>query len=368
MISVENLLKNLKKNNINFFTGVPDSILKNLSSRLEKLPKKKHIIASNEGAATSIGIGHYLATKKIACIYLQNSGLSNAINPLISIASKEVYSIPLLLIIGWRGSPRANDEPQHKAKGKITKKLLRLLKIEFCLLRNSKDLSKLSKLIKKAYKTKKIIGCLIEKNTLKIEKSNKKNVKEKNKLERKDFIIEFLRHVPKKSKIISTTGFTSRELMQLRSQKKLSNGNDFYMVGGMGHSSMVAMGYANESKNKVFCLDGDGSILMHMGSLRTIGHIGNKNLKHIILNNNSHESVGRQTTTAEGIDFLKLSKSLGYKNYYKISNYDQINKKIKHFIKSTGPSFLEVKIKNGSMKNLIRPKKLLKIKEQFMKK
>ena len=121
MISVENLLKNLKKNNINFFTGVPDSILKNLSSRLEKLPKKKHIIASNEGAATSIGIGHYLATKKIACIYLQNSGLSNAINPLISIASKEVYSIPLLLIIGWRGSPRANDEPQHKAKGKITK-------------------------------------------------------------------------------------------------------------------------------------------------------------------------------------------------------------------------------------------------------
>ncbi len=271
-------------------------------------------------------------------------------------------------MIGWRGSPKIIDEPQHKAKGKITQKLLRLLKIEFCILRKPEDLSKLTKLIKKAYKNKKIICCLIEKNTLKIGKFNKKKLKEKNKLQRKHFIVEFLRQAPKKSKIISTTGFTSRELMQLRNQKKLSNGKDFYMVGGMGHSSMVAMGYANESKNKVFCLDGDGSILMHLGSLRTVGYNGNKNFKHIILNNNSHESVGGQITTAEGIDFQKLSKSLGYKNYYKISNHNQLSQKIKYFIKSTGPSFLEVKIKNGSMKNLIRPKNLLKIKEQFMKK
>ena len=190
MILVENLLKNLKKNNVNFFTGVPDSILKNLSSTLEKFPKKKHIIAPNEGAATSIGIGHYLSTKKIPCIYLQNSGLSNAINPLISIASKEVYSIPLFLMIGWRGAPNKKDEPQHIAKGKITPRILKLLKIDFCILREERDLSELKKIIKIAYKKKKIVACLIEKGTLQIKKKKVKRFNHKF-IFRAEFIKEF---------------------------------------------------------------------------------------------------------------------------------------------------------------------------------
>ena len=146
MIFVENLIKTLKKNKISFFTGVPDSILTTLSKKLENYPTKQHVIATNEGSAVSIGIGHYLSSKKIPCIYLQNSGLSNAINPLISIAHQEVYSIPLFLMIGWRGSPKIPDEPQHKAKGKITLKILKLLKIKFCILRNEKDLYRLKKL------------------------------------------------------------------------------------------------------------------------------------------------------------------------------------------------------------------------------
>ena len=220
MIFVENLIDILKKNKINFFTGVPDSILKNLSKKLESYPIKKHVIAANEGSAVSIGIGHYLSSKEIPCIYLQNSGLSNAINPLISIASKEVYSIPLFLMIGWRGSPKISDEPQHKAKGKITTKLLKLLKIKFCILRNEKDLVKLAKIIRESRKNKNIVACLIEKGILKTKGEIKKKVSNKF-ISRADFIEKFINLIPLKSKIISTTGYTSRELMELR--KTLNN-------------------------------------------------------------------------------------------------------------------------------------------------
>ena len=365
MIFVENLIKTLKKNKISFFTGVPDSILTSLSRKLENFPIKQHVIATNEGSAVSIGIGHYLSSKKIPCIYLQNSGLSNAINPLISIAHQEVYSIPLFLMIGWRGSPKIPDEPQHKAKGKITLKILKLLKIKFCILRNEKDLYRLKKIIKSSIKSKKIVACLIEKGTLKIKNSIKK--KKLIKLfSRAEFIKNFINLIPLKSKIISTTGYTSRELMEIRRKNRINNGKDFYMVGGMGHSISVALGYANNSKKQIFCLDGDGSILMHLGAIRTAGYIKNTNFKHIILNNNSHESVGGQLTNAAGIDFKKLSKSVGYKNFFKIKNKQNLREILKKFIKSKGPSLLEVKINNGTLKNLSRPKNLIKIKENFM--
>ncbi len=368
MIFVENFVRFLKKNKISFFTGVPDSILKDLSSHLENFPKNKHVIAANEGSASSIGIGYYLSTKKIPCIYLQNSGLSNAINPLISIASKEIYSIPLFLIIGWRGSPNKPDEPQHKAKGKITKKLLKLLKINFCVLRKEKDLIRLGKILKKSQKNKTIAACLIEKDILQNKSVIKNSSIRKKTFLRQDFIKEFLKLIPANSKIVSTTGYTSRELMELRSKFKIKKGKDFYMVGGMGHSSSVALGYSIYSKKKVFCLDGDGSVLMHLGALRTAGYLKNKNFKHIVLNNNSHESVGGQTTTASGINFNKLSNSIGYKNYLKINNKTNIKKVLKKFINLKGPTLLEVKINNGSMKDLSRPKNLIKIKNQFMSK
>ena len=162
MINVKELLNVLYKNKINFFTGVPDSVLKSLSKNFYNLDKSSHVIAANEGSAVSLGIGYYLSTKKIPCIYLQNSGLSNAINPIISIAHKNVYSIPLLLMIGWRGAPGIKDEPQHMVKGKITTQLLKLLDINYCILRSGKDLLKLDSLIKKSYRSKKIIACLVE--------------------------------------------------------------------------------------------------------------------------------------------------------------------------------------------------------------
>ncbi len=365
MIKVDTLINFFKKNNINFFTGVPDSILKELSSYLKN--DKKHIIATNEGSAVSIGIGHYLSTKKIPCIYMQNSGLSNALNPLISIAHKKVYSIPLILIIGWRGSPRVKDEPQHNVKGKITREILKLLNIKYTILRSNKDFTKFGKQIKYAKKNNSIIACLIEQGTFKkVYQNNSK--KDFYNLDKELFLKTLLQEIPSKAKVISSTGYNSRELMHLRKKFNLRNSKDFYMVGGMGHTSSVALGYSLSSKNKTFCIDGDGSFLMHLGSMMTIGNFAEKNFKYILLNNNSHDSVGGQITNADNVDIEKLSKSLGFKNFYSIENKQNLTKDIKNFIKIDKTAFLEVKVTNSKIKKLPRPEDLIKIKNQFMKK
>jgi phosphonopyruvate decarboxylase len=366
MIKIDSLIILLKKNNINFFTGVPDSTLKELSIYLQTKNKKKHIIASNEGAAVSIGIGHHLSTKKIPCVYMQNSGLSNALNPLISIADKKVYSIPLILIVGWRGSPRFKDEPQHNVKGKITESIFKLLKIKYTIIRSHKDFNKFNKQIKSAKKNNEIVACLIEQGTL--EKNKIKNKKKNTyKLDKTIFLKNLLELSNKNTKIISSTGYNSRELMYLRNRYKISNGKDFYMVGGMGHTASVALGYSLSNKKKVICIDGDGSFLMHLGSIKTAGTFGANNFKYIILNNNSHDSVGGQNTYTNNINFEKLSKSLGFKSFYCIKNNKNLRKNIKTFLSSNSLSFLEVKVSNSKIKNLPRPTNLIKIKNLFMK-
>ena len=356
----------LFKEKISFFSGVPDSILKEFSHYLSNFKNKKNIISTNEGSAVSLAVGYHLATKQIPCVYMQNSGLGNAINPLISIAHKKVYSIPLLMIIGWRGSLKSKDEPQHMVKGKITPSILKLLGVKYIILKNVKDLKKLEKLLILSKKHNTPVACLVEKNILKLKKQKIEKIEKKINL-RKNFIEKFLYSIPKQCKIISTTGYTSRELFQIRKEKKINKGKDFYMVGGMGHASMVSLGISIKYKKQVFCLDGDGSLLMHMGSLRTAGNLKLSNFKHILLNNNMHESVGRQITTADKIDFKKLVKSLGYKNYYKVNDANNYNKILKNLIKSKGPSFLEVKINPGTFKKLTRPKNLLSVKKEFIK-
>lgn len=367
MIHVEKLLSVFKKNHINFFSGVPDSVLKNLSIKIDKYSYKKHKIAVNEGSAVAMAIGYYLATKKLACVYMQNSGLGNAINPLASIAHHKVYSIPLLLLIGWRGSPSQQDEPQHMVKGKITKNLLNLLNIKYIILKKENDIKKIDKIVKVAKNKKKVVAILIENKILKIkDKIKEKNISKSKKINRDKFIEQLLRLVKKNSKIISTTGHTSRELMKIRKECNLNNGNDFYMVGGMGHSLSVSIGMSIQSNKQIICLDGDGSLLMHLGSMFTAGFNEKLNIKHILLNNNSHESVGGQTTNAEKIDFRKLSKSLGYKNYFKISNEKNLNINLKKFLDIKKSSFLEVIIQKKLDLKLPRPKNLLAIKKKFI--
>ena len=365
MLSSEKFILFLKKK-IDFYTGVPDSTLKTLTNPLEKLNKKKHIIATNEGSAISLAIGYYLAKQKIAAVYLQNSGLGNAINPLVSLASSRVYSIPMLLLIGWRGSPNSSDEPQHIEQGQITLKLLKLLKIKTIIIKNNQDLKKIDKLINYSKIKKVPVACLIERNILKSKKKIKIR-KNKNTLLRSYVISKILKEININTKIISTTGYTSRELYQIRKQYNHKKGKDFYMVGGMGHSSMVSLGIALNNNKEVLCLDGDGSLLMHLGGMGLAGNFGPKNFKHILLNNNSHESVGCQPTTANQINFKNLSLSLGYKRFFETKSKKNFSKELKKFLKSKGPSFFEIKIKNQKIDNLIRPKKLKNIMEHFIK-
>ena len=366
MIKVNSLINLLKKNNSNFFTGVPDSILKELSFSLQKKNKRNHVIATNEGAAVSLGIGNYLSTKNLPCIYMQNSGLANALNPLISIAHEKVYSIPLILIIGWRGSPKIKDEPQHNVKGKITESLLKLLNIKYTIIRSNEDLKKFDKQIKTAKKKNTIVACLIEQGTLeKIKKNDKK--KHFYKLDKELFLKTLLQTLKKNTKIISSTGYNSRELMYLRDKYNIKDSRDFYMVGGMGHTASVALGYSLSSKNKTLCIDGDGSLLMHLGSIKTAGSFAGKNFKYILLNNNTHDSVGGQNTHANDINFEKLSMSLGFKKFYSIKSDKNLKVNIQNFLKGTTLNFLEVKVSNSKIKKLPRPTDLIKVKKQFMK-
>jgi phosphonopyruvate decarboxylase len=363
MINSNQLLNLFKKKKISLFCGVPDSVLKHFSSALDGV--KNHFICTNEGSAVSLAIGNYLSTGNISLVYMQNSGFANAINPLISIAGKTVYSIPLILLIGWRGSPGMDDEPQHMAKGKITTKLLDNLNIKYLVIKEKKDFQKILNLINFSKKNKVPVAFLCKPGVLL--GANIKNQKNnKNLPRREEIILKILENVNCNDKIISTTGYTSRELFQLRKIHKKKKGDDFYMIGGMGHSSMVALGVSLKSKNNVICLDGDGSLLMHMGGLATIGRFGKKNYKYVLFNNSAHESVGGQKTVADQINFSLLSKSLGFKSYTLIKCKNNYKKIITKFLKSSGPCFLEVKIQVRSMKNLSRPSNFKIIKNKFM--
>lgn len=367
MIEVDRFFKFLNKSGINFFAGVPDSILKNTKNYLEKKSKKYHVVTANEGLSIALCIGYFLKTRKLPCAYMQNSGFGNAINPLISIAHKKVYSIPLFLIIGWRGYPGSKDEPQHLAKGEITTKLLKLLNIKYYILGSKNDLPNLKNLINFSKKNNSVVACLVKKNYLLDSKkvNFKKNVKLD--IKREIFIKALLENISSTTNLISTTGYTSRELNQIRKNYNLKKGRDFYMVGGMGHASMVSLGASLFTKNKTICIDGDGSMLMHMGSLANIGNFAGNNYKHILLNNFSHESVGGQKTFSENLDFGLLTKGAGYKNYFYLNKKKNIKSIIKRFLLSKGPCLLEVAINQGSMNNLSRPKDLFLIKKKFMK-
>lgn len=368
MINPKELSNFLLKKKINFYSGVPDSVLKDFLSCINQNKTITNITCANEGAAVSLTIGNYLGSKKLGLVYFQNSGLGNAINPLISIADKSVYSIPMVLLIGWRGSPNSNDEPQHMAKGKITKSLLKLLDIKHSVIENKKDFKKIEKLIKFSRTKKRPVAILIENKVF--SKFKKVKVKDFNKsINRSDFLISLLKNVNNKDKIISTTGYTSRELNKIRKDHKIKKAKDFYMVGGMGHCSSVALGCSLVNDNKIICLDGDGSLLMHMGSIATIGFYSKNNFKYILLNNNSHESVGGQITNISNMNLKLFSKSLGYKKYFLLSKRNETKNLIKSFLKCDGPVFLEVKIRiNKSENKLPRPKDLLKVKKDFLSK
>ena len=360
MITPKKFFQYLKKEGIDFYTGVPDSLLKDLCFYISDNAKAgNHIIAANEGSALSISIGYHLSTNNIPLVYLQNSGLGNLINPLLSLADKDVYSIPMLLVIGWRGKPGTKDEPQHKKTGRVMLNMLKSMEISYNTIKASDKPQKIQNtlkiLINRSRKNNSPVALIIEKGTFE-EYKIKKSVKRPYPLVREKAIKIIMEYIGIDDVIVSTTGFTSRELYEHRKNTDQGHRNDFLTVGGMGHASQIALGIAMSNKKKsIYCFDGDGSVIMHMGSLTTNGSIKGINMKHILFNNGSHESVGGQPTTAHNFSIANIVKNIGYDNIFSATSESQLKKAIAKIKKLKGTSFLEIMISNGTRKDLSRP-------------
>ncbi len=348
----------LSENDIDFFTGVPDSLLKEFCLCIDDFTTpKNHIIAANEGNAIALAAGYYLAKKSIPLVYMQNSGLGNAINPLLSLCDQDVYAIPMVIMVGWRGEPGIKDEPQHIKQGKVQIELLNVMNIPYEIISNndSNFKEKVSSLIKKSRDESKPTVLLIKKGTF--NKYKKKNLKIDNQYMKRELVLEIiLKSLHKNSIIVSTTGKTSREIFEIRKKNNQSHEQDFLTVGSMGHCSSIALGIAISKPNhQVFCIDGDGSMLMHLGSIASIASIKPSNLYHILINNEVHESVGGQSTAAKYVDLSAIVEAAGVNKLFIARTESEIKLMIKKLIQCSGPSFMEIKVSPGSRADLGRP-------------
>ena len=347
-------------NEVNFFVGVPDSLLKDFCLCIdENSPKENHIISANEGNAIAIASGYHLGTNKIPLVYMQNSGIGNAVNPLLSLCDSDVYSIPMIVMVGWRGEPNINDEPQHIKQGKTQIEFLKSIDCPFYIFSKDDNQSskKLIEAINLAKSSQKPVVILIKKNYFNKNKSIKKDaIPKKNSLGRETALEIILNKLNSNSIIVSTTGKTSREIFELRSKKNQSHSSDFLTVGSMGHCSSIALGLSLSKQNKnIICIDGDGSMIMHLGSIATIAALKPRNFKHILLNNKVHESVGGQDTAARHIDLYSVVNSFSFYKMFKASSEDELIDTIDDFISYDGPSFIEINIEPGSRPDLGRP-------------
>lgn len=356
MISPETFYNLLLEKNIDFFAGVPDSLLKSFCAYVDDYgEEKKHVITANEGNAVAMAAGYHLATGKVGAVYMQNSGLGNTINPLSSLCDSEVYKIPMLLIIGWRGEPGIKDEPQHVKQGKITEEQLKILDIPYHILDSETNLNTtINNIIFDIKKNGSPVALLVRKNTFSPYKSKKSSTYSAQMM-REDALREILALASSDDVVVSTTGKTSRELFELRVERNEKQ-RDFLTVGAMGHTSSIALGVAiGQPKKRVICVDGDGSALMHLGALPIIASLKPKNLIHVLLNNSAHESVGGQPTVAGQIDMKSLAIACGYRKYYLAEDRDKLKKCFGEINNENGPVFFEIRISTGSRDDLSRP-------------
>lgn len=358
MINPKFFIEELGSNGIDFFAGVPDSLLKNICAYIADHKDEQHnIITANEGGAIALAAGYHLATGKIGVVYMQNSGEGNIINPLASLTDKEVYNIPVLLLIGWRGKPGVHDEPQHVKQGKVTTGLLNVMGVNYDVL--SQDEEKAAKQIEKAIAvmkaTNEVYALVIEKGTF--EDYKLQNVEENDlQMTREEAIQTVAASLGEKDVIVSTTGMISRELFETRTAWKQGHERDFLTVGSMGHASQIALGIAMEKVDrKVWCFDGDGASIMHMGNMAIVASKHPKNYVHVVFNNGAHDSVGGQPTVGLKIDLPSVAKSVGYKETYSVDNMGKLKSILPSIAKAEGPVFLQVCVKKGNRKDLGRP-------------
>ena len=358
MLSPKFFIDTLGNNGINFFAGVPDSLLKNICAYIaDNLDDKHNIITANEGAAVALAAGYHLATGKVGCVYMQNSGEGNAVNPLASLTDKEVYHIPVLLLIGWRGRPGIHDEPQHVKQGKITTGLLNVLGINYEVLNKEEDFAKrqIDKAINSIRTTGEAYALVVEKDTF--DSYTLQNVIKNNlTLVREEAVQMVAKSLDKNDVVVSTTGMISRELFEYRESAGDGHQNDFLTVGSMGHASQIALGIALQKPNRnIFCFEGDGAVLMHTGSMAVTASKKPGNFYHVVFNNGAHDSVGGQPTVALDIDLPAIAKAVGYLSVFSIDNENDLAQLLPKITSFPAPVFLEIKVKKGNRKDLGRP-------------
>lgn len=357
MISPKFFVDRLSKNGISFFAGVPDSLLKNVCAYItDNIDSNHNVITANEGAAIGLAAGYHLATGKVGCVYMQNSGEGNTINPLASLTDKEVYNIPVLLVIGWRGRPGVHDEPQHVKQGKITTGLLNVMGINYEVLSKEEDVA--AKQIDKAIKAVKagdVFAIVIEKDTFD-SYTLQNTVNNQYELGREEAIKLVSGAIGNNAIIVSTTGMISRELFEYREEMRQGHERDFLTVGSMGHASQIALGIALEKpQRRIYCFDGDGAAIMHMGSMAIVASKQPKNYIHFVFNNGAHDSVGGQPTVGHQIDLPAIAKAVGYKGAIMVDSKESLMAVLKNVIDMEGPVMIEIRVRKGNRKDLGRP-------------
>ncbi len=356
---------------LDFFTGVPDSQLKALCDCLMEtygIDPQHHIIAANEGNCAAIAAGYHLATGRTPVVYMQNSGEGNVINPVASLLNDHVYAIPALFIIGWRGEPGIHDEPQHIYQGKVTLSLLDELDISYFVLDDQTTTGQLCEVMdgfRRVFRAGKQAAIVVRKGGLTFDKKVK--YANDNAMKREE-IIRHIVAVSQHDPIVSTTGKASRELFEIREQLDQGHENDFLTVGSMGHASSIALGVAiQKPTTKVWCIDGDGAALMHMGSLALIGTNAPGNLVHIVINNAAHETVGGMPTVAGQIDLAAVCKACGYPNTVKVRTFEELDSALREAKESKSLCFIEAACSIGARADLGRPTtSAIENKEHFM--
>ncbi len=355
-MKVENLVKIIGSD---FYTGVPDSQLKALCNYLIAtygIDPHHHIIAANEGNCTALAAGYHLATGEVPVVYMQNSGEGNIINPVASLLNDKVYAIPCIFIIGWRGEPGIHDEPQHIFQGEVTIRLLEDMDIaSFIIGKDTTDdeVKETMSGFRKVLATGKQVAFVVRKGAL----SDAPMVKYQNDNHMlREEIIQHILAISDDDPIVSTTGKASRELFETRVANGQGHKYDFLTVGSMGHSSSIALGVAlNKPEQRIWCIDGDGAILMHMGAMAVIGTNKPKNLIHVVINNGAHETVGGMPTVAGSIDLVGIAKACGYPNAVCVDCFEDLDRELETAKKRNELSLIEVKCSIGAREDLGRP-------------
>ena len=352
MVDTQKFYDYLLAKKMDFFAGVPDSLLKNLCACITTNSDARHnIITANEGNAVATACGYHLATGRYGVVYMQNSGQGNAVNPLLSLADEDVYSIPLLLIIGWRGEPGVHDEPQHVKQGKVTLKLLEAMGINYEIL-DDDFAAQLDRSCEYMKKNSRPTALVVRKNTF----TDYAAVKTANPytLTREQALACVLGHLKDDDFVVSTTGKTSREIFELRQAAGQGHANDFLTVGSMGHTASIAFGMSIGTDRNVYCIDGDGSFIMHMGGFAVIGQNCGPNFKYILINNGAHESVGGQPTVAFKIDVAAILKGCGFEHIHQAETEAEITSGLAS-LACENKAALIIYCRQGSRADLGRP-------------